>query len=199
MLQRLLRWVLAELKNVFPAWLYLFLSFSLLRLTVVVALRESGVDALPPSRTLFGSLVVAKALVTVDTLKLFPKLDERPVLIASLFRTFLYAALVAVYQGIDVLLEHRREGWAAGANAFADRLETPRFWVLELWLVVLLLGFSVTRTFSRKLGRERFLHIMIGPGVTSRVKGAPPDHGEGTDEHASGLRRGADPGRMRKG
>jgi hypothetical protein len=160
--RRVLRRVVAELKSVLPAWIYLFLSFSLLRLTVVAVLREHGVDTLPPSRVLFGSLVVAKALITVDTLKLFPRLDERPVLVSALFRTALYAALVFVFQAVDVLFELRREGLGRGAEELARRWTSLRFWVLELWLLVLLLGFSVARTFSRKLGRERFRRILIG-------------------------------------
>ncbi len=156
------RRVVAELKSLLPAWIYLFLSFSLLRLTLVAVLREQGVDALPPSRVLLGSLIVAKALLTVDTLRLFPRLEERPILVAAVARTALYAVLVSVFQVVDALLEHRRDGLERGLAEFADRLGSLRFWVLELWLLVLLMGFSMTRTFARRVGRENFRRMLIG-------------------------------------
>lgn len=160
--RRVLRRVVAELRNLAPAWLYLFLSFSLLRLTMVVVLHEQGVERLPPSRVLFGSLIVAKALMTVDTFRLFPRLEERPVLFAALLRTSLYAALVFVFQFTDVLWDRRHEGLSGGIAEFGRRLGAARFWVLEIWLLILLLGFSLVRTFSRRLGRERFRRILIG-------------------------------------
>lgn len=154
--------ILAELRNILPAWIFLLLSFALLRLTLVAVLREHGVETLPPSRVLVGSLLVAKALVTVDTLRLFPKLEERPVLFAALLRTSLYGALVFVFQFADALLEFRRDGLGRGAGEFAERCGSLRFWVLQIWLLVLLLEFSVARTFARRMGRAEFRRLLIG-------------------------------------
>lgn len=154
--------IVAEARHILPAWIYLVLSFSLLRLTLVATLREHGVEALPPSRVLLGSLIVAKALMTVDTLRLFPKLEERPILIAALLRAALYMALVFAFQFVDAMMERRHQGFLRGAEAFADRCGSLLFWVLQIWLLVLLLGFSVARTLGRRLGRETFRRMLIG-------------------------------------
>jgi hypothetical protein len=71
-------------------------------------------------------------------------------------------ALVFAFQFVDAVMERRHEGFLRGAEAFAGRWESLLFWVLQIWLWVLLLGFSVARTLGRRLGRETFRRMLIG-------------------------------------
>ena len=166
--------VVRELRNVLPAWVFLLLSFTLLRLTQVAVLLQYGASVLPPSQVVVGSLLVAKALVTVDSLHLFSRLETRPVIVAAALRTALYLPLVFVFQYLEALVDLRRLGLGEASREFAGRLGTLLVWVIQLWLAVLLFGFSVARTFSQRLGRPRFWHILIGrPRNEGGAAGSP--------------------------
>jgi hypothetical protein len=141
---------------------FFFLSFSLLRLTQTAVLQAYGVTAMPPSRVWVGSLLVSKALITVDRLQYFARLDQRPIIVAALFRTFVYVLVVFFFEYSDALFSKRAEGVAAGSAEFARQLASFRFWIIQVWLVVLLFLFSVGRALARRLGRRRFRRLFIG-------------------------------------
>ncbi len=151
-----------EVRRLFPAWLYFFLSFSLLRLTQTAVLQEFGVTAMPQSRVLMGSVLVAKALITVDQLKLFRRLNDRPVLVSALFRTYAYMLVVFFFEYSEVLFENRKQGFAAGSAEFAAQVASLRFWVIQIWVLVLLFVFSGARALVQRLGRRRFRQIFVG-------------------------------------
>lgn len=151
-----------EARRLLPSWLFFYLSFSLLRLTQTAVLQEFGVSVVPPSRVLAGSLIVAKAIITVDSLKMFRSLDARPVLIAAFFKTAIYYLLVFFFQYSETLFEFRLFGLEAASQEFAHRLSSLRFWVIQVWLVVLLFGFSAVRSMARKVGARRFRRHLLG-------------------------------------
>lgn len=151
-----------EARRLLPAWLFFFLSFSLLRLTQTAVLQEFGVTVLPASKVLAGSLIVAKALMTVDAVKLFARFEGRPILITAICKTFLYMLVVFFFEYGDVIFEFRHQGFTAGSEEFARRLGSMRFWVIQVWLVVLLFLFSATRTLRQRLGRGRFRRLFVG-------------------------------------
>lgn len=151
-----------EVRRLLPSWLFFYLSFSLLRLTQTAVLQEFGVSVVPPSRVLAGSLIVAKAILTVDSLRMFRSLDGRPVLIAAFFKTAIYYLLVFFFQYSEALFEFRLLGLEAASQEFAHRLASLRFWVIQVWLVVLLFAFSVVRSLARKTGPRRLRRLLLG-------------------------------------
>jgi len=152
-----------EAQRLLPAWLYFYLIFSLLRLTQTAVLHEFGVSVTPPSRVLAGSLIVAKAIITVDALRVFRRLDSRAVLISAPFKTAIYYLTIFFFQYSETLFEFRLHGLEAASLEFGRRLGTPRFWVIQAWLVVLLFAFSAVRAFARKVGPRRFRRHLLGP------------------------------------
>ena len=159
---RLWRRAKVEAQKLLPAWLFFYLSFSLLRLTQTAVLQEHGVTILPPSKVLAGSLIVAKALLTVDSLRLFARLENRPIIVTALLKTFVYALVTFFFEYSAALVELRGLGLAQASQEFAHRLASLRFWVIQVWLVVLLFAFSGARTLARRLGRRRFRRLFLG-------------------------------------
>jgi hypothetical protein len=151
-----------EARGILPAWLYLLLTFSLLRLTQSVILREAGVGVMPPSRVLVGTLIVAKALLTVDKLRLFARLRRRPVAVVAAVKTLAYVAVALLFQYFDGLFEFRHHPLHEATAMVVQRFSTARFWMIQTWLVVLLGVLSVTRELVRRIGRKRFRRIFLG-------------------------------------
>lgn len=159
---RLWKRVSREVRQLVPAWLFFFLSFSLLRLTQTAVLEEFGVDVIPPSHVLAGSLIVAKALMTVDALRIFRRLEDRPIIVVALIKTVIYGIVVFFFEYSETLFEFRGEGISRGSLEFAHRMESLRFWVIQVWLVILLFVYSTLRGFAHRLGRGRFRRLLIG-------------------------------------
>jgi len=152
----------AEALHLLPSFLYFFFAFSLLRLTQSVILKEAGVGSVPASKVLVGALIVSKALLTVDKFNLFKRLDRRPVFIIAVFKTAIYFMAALAFQYGDGLYEFRHQELSESVRLVAARFSSPRFWVIQVWLLVLLFTLSCVREFARKIGPKRFRKLFLG-------------------------------------
>ena len=151
-----------EARGLVPIWIFFMFSFSLLRLTQNVILRDAGIDVVPPSKVFVGSLIVAKAVLTVDKLRLFTRFQHGPLLVIVLLKTLAYMLVAFVFQYSQGIYEHRHMVFAEAAREASLRFTTARFWVIQAWLVVLIFAFTAAREFARKIGRSRFRRLFLG-------------------------------------
>lgn len=161
--RRVGRRALHELRSLLPAWLYFFLTIMLLRVTEAVILREHGL-APTASRVVLVSAIVAKSILTVDLIPFMKRLERRPALAAAAARTLAYVLLVTVFTYVEVLFDFRQQGLAEGTRAFAERLASPRFWVAQVWLAILLMVYGLARTCVRRFGLQRVRGFLLGHG-----------------------------------
>ena len=159
---RLWRRLSIEARSLLPTWIFFLFSFSLLRLTQNVILQDAGIDVVPPSKVFVGSLIVAKALLTVDRLHLFTRFQHGPILVSVVLKTLAYMLLALVFQYSQGIYELRSMVFADAAREVAHRFTTARFWVIQAWLVVLILAFTSAREFARRIGRGRFRRLFLG-------------------------------------
>jgi len=159
---RLWKGIRREVRTLFPIWLFFFLSFSLLRLTQTSVLEEYKIHTFPPSQVLVGSLLIAKIFLVADKLRFVNHFEDRPVLVSALWKSWIYVGLTLLLEYAEDLFDLRHLGFAKANDEMAVRLSTLRFWLLQVWLVLLLSGFIVSREFVRKMGRERFREVFLG-------------------------------------
>ncbi|MEM6358022.1 MAG: hypothetical protein AAF844_20380, partial [Pseudomonadota bacterium] len=54
-------------------------------------------------------------------------------------------------------------GFVAGLAAEASQIEWPRFFAIQLWLVILFFAYSAFGELTNQIGRERILQMFLGP------------------------------------
>jgi hypothetical protein len=146
----------------FPIWLFFFSSFSLLRLTQTSILEEYKIHTFPPSQVLVGSLIIAKIFLVADRLRFVNRFESRSVLVSALWKGWIYVGLAFLLEYAEDIFDLRHHGFAKANEEVVARLSHLRFWLLQVWLVLLLFGFIVHREFVRKMGRERFREVFLG-------------------------------------
>lgn len=154
-----------ELKQLFPIWLFFFLAFSLLRLTQSVILHELGINFTTPSLVLMGSLVVAKAFLVLDWFRFVGRYNGKPLIAGVMWRTWIYYLGAFLMYCLEQLLESalKHHDPALAWDKLSMALMTPRFWIIQLWLVLLIFAFTATRETVRALGRSQFMVLWFGP------------------------------------
>jgi hypothetical protein len=151
-----------EARSLVPIWIFFLFSFSLLRLTQNVILRDAGIDVVPPSKVFVGSLIVAKAVLTVDRLRLFTRFEHGPIIVSVLLKTLSYLLVALVFQYSQGIYELRHRVLSDSAREVALRFTTARFWLIQTWLLVLILAFASARELARRIGRRRFRKLFFG-------------------------------------
>jgi hypothetical protein len=159
---RIGRRLLEEGRSLVPAWLFFFSLFFLLRLMRTQIPKEQQGGTLPPSRVLLGSLLVAKGILLVDLIPFVKRLARFPVFGSASLKTLAYYLICFLFQYLDELLGLRHQGMAAATREFGRNLLRFGFWVDQVWLVVLLFGYSATRELFHHLGPTRFREVFFG-------------------------------------
>src|SRR5262245_11264605 len=138
---RAFNWWLAQVRHMLPAVIFFFVGFNLILFTRWMTLQEHGI----PFTNFFGAtlaaLLVGKVVLVVDNLPFMRRFDGAPLIQPILFKTAIYWAVVFVFRIAEALVHFLIEG-----NAIADfiphlvaQFSWPRFFAIQLWLMVLFL------------------------------------------------------------
>ena len=123
-------------------------------------LREYGITVSTFVGATFGALLVAKTVLIVGVLPFMEPFPKIPILYNVLWKTLLYALaafLIQVFEEvIRALLKH------GGLAPVGDELWRPHFWVIQIWLVMVLLVFCTCRELIRVLRPEKAGEIFLG-------------------------------------
>jgi hypothetical protein len=159
-----------ELRQLLPVWLFFFLAFSLLRLTQSVTLSQFGFHSTTPSLVLLGSLIVAKSFLLLDLFSFVERFNGRPLLYSVVWKTGIYYVGAFVIFCLEQLIELgiKHHSFAFAQTQLSDALSKPRFWVVQLWLVLLLFAYSAARETMRAIGRDHFMSLWFGGSSDTR-------------------------------
>jgi hypothetical protein len=149
-----------EIRELIPAVIYFVITFNIIGFTKVLMLREYGITASTFVGATFGAFLVAKAVLIVGVLPFMEPFPKLPIVYNVLWKTLLYW-LAAVM--IQVLEEVMRALLKQGDLApVGDALGRPHFWVIQIWLVMVLLVFCTFRELIRVLGAAKAKEIFLG-------------------------------------
>src|SRR5262245_26860778 len=142
-----------EIRELIPVVISFVITLNIIGFTKVLKLREYGVQVSTVVGATLGALLVAKVVLLVGVLpfmELFPKI---PIIDNVVWKTLLYTLAAVIIQVLEevirVLLKHD------GLASAWDALLRPHFWVVQIWLVMVLLVFCTIRELIRVLGVEQ--------------------------------------------
>ena len=160
----LLHWLKKEFIEVLPAVLYFFVAFSLINLTENLMLRDSGIRYASFGRVIVGALIVGKVILVAD---LFPFVDVfrgRPLIYNTFWKTGLYAITSLLIRLGELTLESLLEykSVLAAQEHILAAITEPRFWAIQLWIVILLLVFVASKELIDAIGTARVRQLFLG-------------------------------------
>ena len=154
-----------EILGIIPTAVFFFIAFQLLAFTRALILREYEVPIETFLAATVGALIVAKVVVIVDWLPFVIRFPDRPLIYNVIWKTGIYLIAAFLVRYIEYLIFFvAKYGDITEANAhLLDEVIWPHFWLVQIWLVVVLLVYCVLKELNRVLGRERLREIFLGP------------------------------------
>jgi hypothetical protein len=153
-----------ELIEVLPAVLYFFVAFSLINLTENLMLKDSGIRYASFSRVIVGALIVGKVILVADLFFFVDLFRGRPLIYNTLWKTGFYAIMSLLFRlgelTLDSLLEYKSV--LVAQDHILAALAEPRFWAIQLWLVILLLIFVASKELIDAIGAIRIRQLFFG-------------------------------------
>jgi hypothetical protein len=164
--------IVHELKSVVPPTLFFLIAFNLLVLTVALMAQGQGGSVVNHAAASLAALVVGKAVLVADHLPFFNRFPEKPLIWNTLWKAGLYWLVTLAFRLVEKLLSAAAgdNGFSAGVTEEVAAFAWPRFWAVQLWLVILFVIYAFVRELVRALGRDRVVAMVFGP----LAKGGPP-------------------------
>jgi len=149
-----------EIRELLPAVIYFVVTLNIIGFTKVLMLRDYGITVSTFVGATLGALLVAKAVLIMGVLPFMEPFPKIPIIYNVLWKTMLYwlaAVMIQVLEEvIRSLLKH------SDLALVGDVLLRPHFWVIQIWLVMVLLVFCTVRELIRVLGPAQAKAIFLG-------------------------------------
>jgi len=167
-------------REMIPPALFFFLAFQLLALTQALMLRQYDIDATMFVAATVGALVVAKVVVLTEMLPFINRFPGRPLIWNIAWKTTIFFVASFLGRYIEKLFHfYRQAGDVMSAHReMLHEVIWSRFWLIQIWLMVLLLAFCTMGELTRALGRDQIRELFFGISGKSTIRPAGRKGGE---------------------
>ena len=152
--RRAYEWWLVQVKHLLPPTIFFFFGFNLVLFTRWATLEERGIPFTNFFAATLLALLVGKAVLVVDNLRLMHRFDGAPLMQPILFKSAIYWLCVFVLRLAEALWDFWRAGGVLGdfPNFMIAHFSWPRFLVIQIWLMVLFLVYVTAHELNTLFG-----------------------------------------------
>jgi hypothetical protein len=155
-----------------PPFLFFFIAFQLITFTNALLLRQYGIDVTSFVVASIGALVAAKVVVLSDLLPFVNRFPGKPLIYNIAWKTPIYFLAAFVVRYIEALIDfYRHNDTLLGANRrMLAEIVWPHFWMIQIWLMVLLLIYCTMDAIAQAVGRDKIRELFFGTSGKSACR-----------------------------
>ena len=155
-----------EFLQILPPTIFFFFTFNIVAITTALTLKGHGIQVSSFLTATVLALIVAKVMLVAEYLPFINKFPDKPLMYNIAWKTFIYVVAILLVRYVEHLIPFlKEEGSFMEANQHLLReVIWPRFWAIQIWLVVLFFFYSTLVELVRALGKERVLKMFFGRG-----------------------------------
>lgn len=153
-----------ELRKILVVAVFFSAGFCLIHVSNRMLTEGSHVEIAGLARAIFGGLIVAKVLLSVNLLPFVHAFPGKPLLPNILWKSSLYVAGGVTFLYVEPLLKNL----VGGAGIFVSHsrawqeLMLPRTWATVIWVAMLMLVFVTLQELTHLIGKEQLRYIFFG-------------------------------------
>jgi hypothetical protein len=154
LLRRAIAWWLTQVKHALPPTIFFFVGFNLILYTKRLILQEHGIEFSGFFTSLVAALLVGKAVLVTDNMRLMRRFDGAPMLQPILFKSAIYWLCVLIVRLAEELVHFVAAGGAITdfGDHFAGQFPLARFLSIQIWLMVLFLVYVTMHELNELFG-----------------------------------------------
>jgi hypothetical protein len=170
-------WLKKEFRGILPVWLFFVCAFALIEFTLSSMLRRYHIQLANPHEYLIAALIMAKVVLTVDSLLKTGRFTRKPLIYPTLWNTSLYFIAAVFFHHLEHVFSLTRREHLPVGQAIQETVQTlvePNYWATMAWLIALIFFFCASRELSRSLGPRRLKELFFGGRSNARIRSTPP-------------------------
>jgi hypothetical protein len=155
-----------EFIKVLPPTIFFFVAFNVIAITKALMLREHGIEFSGFLTAAVGALLVGKVVLVADKLPIVNLFPHRPLIYNVAWKTLIYVLAVLLVRYVEHLIPFIREvgDFGLANQKLAAEVVWPRFWSIQIWLIVLFFVYAIAHELTRLIGREQVMKMFVGFG-----------------------------------
>lgn len=162
-MHRVLAFVKRELLEILPPTLFFFVVFQIVVFTRSLAGTKGEFALTSAAAATLGALVVGKAVLVADSLPLFRRLLDRPLIYNVVWRVLLYMVLILALQVLEEAIPLvSRYGLSGAADRWVGEVHWPVFWATHLQLAFFVAIYCLATAVIGAVGADRVRQILFG-------------------------------------
>lgn len=146
-----------------PPTIFFILCLNLIVLTVALLSDDHELSAVSHASACVGALLIGKAFLLADRLPLMRRYSNRPLIVGALWSALIYLVIVSILHLAERIISAATDSRGLLFTAKADiaSFDWPLFLVVQLWIALLLVIYSVIRAAVRAIGLSRVRDVLL--------------------------------------
>jgi hypothetical protein len=153
-----------EVRKILVVAVFFSTGFCLIHVSNRLLTEGSSVELNSLTRAIFGGLIVAKVLASVDLFPFVHAFPGKPLLYNIVWKSSLYVAGGVTFLYMEPFLKGLFKGtglFASHSRAWQE-LMLPRTWATVIWVAMLMAVFVTLKELSRVIGKDQLKYLFFG-------------------------------------
>lgn len=162
MLNKIGKFIVKEIKEALPPFIFFLFLFHMISLTKAVSLGDYSITALRATASTVGALIVAKAILLVEALPI-ARMFTGTRIFNILWKSVLFASVALLFRIVEEIIPliSKHGGILAATDALVNEISWPIFWISALWILGGLVLYCLTSEIVRAVGSEKVKEILF--------------------------------------
>lgn len=161
---KVIKFLKKEFLELLPALIFFFVAFHLIGITESLMLRQYNVSVSTTALITVSAFVISKAMLIADHLPLINRFPTKPLIYNITWKTFIYFLISLFFSYLEALIPllFKHQSLSVARQHLRDEIVWPHFWAIQIWVVVLILGYTIIKELIRIIGKKQFLKMFFG-------------------------------------
>ena len=164
-----------EFLEMLPPTIFFFILLHVIALIRALMVKGTGISLPTTASVALAALILGKAVLLANMLPFINRFPVKPLIWNAAWKTVIYTLIAGFIHYLERLYDYWKEApsIAAANHQLLAEMSWPRFWAIQILLLVLILNYCVFAELARIIGRDRLKAIFLGPippDILARLK-----------------------------
>lgn len=153
-----------EFLEMLPPTIFFFVVFHILFFIRSLIANEYGISVTSSIVATIGALIVGKAVLIADNLKLLKLFQEKELIHRVLWKVLIYTAMVFIFRYLEevIPLISKYGSFGSANQHIIEEIKWPKFWAIQIFLIVFLIIYVSFAELIKLVGKEQFKEMVFG-------------------------------------
>lgn len=146
-----------------PPTIFFFVVFHILYFIKSLIANEYGISITSSIVATIGALIVGKAILIADSLKVLKLFQDHNLIKHILWKVFIYGILVFVFRYLEEIipLTSKYDSFAEANQNLIHEIKWPQFWTIQIVLFIFLTIYVSYVELIKVIGKEKFKDLVF--------------------------------------